>query len=31
MAIKMKKGNRSDLSAASTITQGLQGKIFGQP
>jgi hypothetical protein len=29
MAIKMNKGNSSDLSAARIIIKGLQGKIFG--
>lgn len=29
MAVKITKGHNSDLSAASAITQGLQGKIFG--
>lgn len=29
MAVKFTKGNSSDLSAVMSITQGLQGKIFG--
>jgi len=29
MGIKMNKGNRSDLSAVTSITKGLEGKIFG--
>jgi len=29
MAIKITKGNRSDLSAVSSLTKGLQGKLFG--
>ena len=29
MAVKLTKGNSSDISAAPFITQGLQGKIFG--
>jgi hypothetical protein len=29
MAIKITKGNKSDLSCVSALTQGLQGKLFG--
>jgi hypothetical protein len=29
MAIKITKGNKSDLSTASSLTKGLQGKLFG--
>ncbi len=29
MAIKITKGNKSDLSAVGTLTKGLQGKLFG--
>ena len=28
MAIKITKGNKSDLSAVSTLTKELQGKLF---
>ena len=29
MAIKITKGNASDLSAISALTKGLEGKLFG--
>ncbi len=29
MAVKITKGNRSDISTVLSITQGLEGKLFG--